>query len=136
MLSFTVNIFILALHFQVATVLRNSSLLLSLKVTYDMFSQSYSIKLLITESLFVIMFNNLTDMAWGTKQALKTYISSNRTIIIKPCDKGAGTIICVFEKYNKSCLDHLDEKLDGDKPYSKKLTRTKVDEIKSKIYCH
>ena len=45
-------------------------------------------------------------------QALKELIKleRDRVIIIKPCDKGAGTLILDFNSYMKSCYEHLLEK--------------------------
>ena len=62
----------------------------------------------------MIMVTNLNESKSNiTKKeadALTTLLQlqKNSIIVIKPCDKEAGTIICDFEKYNKSCLDHLD----------------------------
>ena len=34
-------------------------------------------------------------------------LQRDRKITIKPCDKGAGTIILDFEEYMKACESHL-----------------------------
>ena len=37
-------------------------------------------------------------------------LQKNRIIVIKPCDKGAGIIICNFSDYIESCTAHLNSK--------------------------
>ena len=54
-------------------------------------------------------------------------------IILKPCDKGAGIIICNYDDYVASCESHLDEKLGDNTPYYKQIGRAAVQDIKSEI---
>ena len=44
--------------------------------------------------------------------ALKSLISlqKEKIIVIKPCDKGGGILIADFDKYEESCLKHLQSK--------------------------
>jgi non-homologous end joining protein Ku len=51
-------------------------------------------------------------------EALKTLITlqKERIIIIKPCDKGAGIIVCNYGDYVKSCQEHLASKINPEKP--------------------
>jgi hypothetical protein len=57
-------------------------------------------------------------------------------IIIKPCDKGAGIIICDFDKYLESCYEHLSSKItinDQEQPYYQKITLSDLQKAKDKI---
>ena len=57
-------------------------------------------------------------------------------IIIKPCDKGAGIIICDFDKYLDSCYEHLSSKItinDQEQPYYQKITLSDLQKAKDKI---
>ena len=53
--------------------------------------------------------SNLTD---GAKDALKQLVKlqKERTIVIRPCDKGAGIIILDFKEYISACQKHLEYK--------------------------
>jgi hypothetical protein len=54
-------------------------------------------------------------------------------IIIKPCDKGAGIIVCDFDKYVKSCENDLNSRSSEDLPYYTKITEKTLEEAKHKI---
>ena len=54
---------------------------------------------------------------------------------MKPCDKGAGIIICNFEDYLKSCKDHLMSTVTTESPdtYYKAITETELVQAKKEI---
>ena len=64
-------------------------------------------------------------------------LQRDRTITIKPCDKGAGVIILDFEEYVRSCESHLQSEQkqpDGsNKPYYMKVGEDTFEEAKEKI---
>jgi hypothetical protein len=68
-------------------------------------------------------------------EALKILIKKQNDyqIVIKPCDKGAGIIICNYDDYVKSCEKDLASKSVDDQPHYSKITKTDLDEAKSKI---
>jgi hypothetical protein len=71
-------------------------------------------------------------------EALQTFIELQKQckIIIKPCDKGAGIIICDFDKYLDSCYEHLSSKItinDHLQPYYQKITPSDLKKAKDKI---
>jgi non-homologous end joining protein Ku len=70
-------------------------------------------------------------------EALKTLITQQRerTIIIKPCDKGAGIIVCNFSDYLKSCQEHLASKINPENPetYYKEIKEKDLDKAKDEI---
>lgn len=71
-------------------------------------------------------------------EALQTLIDlqKKRKIIIKPCDKGAGIIICDFDKYLDSCYQHLSSQITIEnkvQPYYQKITLEDLNDAKIKI---
>ena len=67
--------------------------------------------------------SNITE---GEKEALKQLVKlqKDRTIVIRPCDKGAGIIIFDFEKYIRACKNHLESTTNtGGKYYVKADTK-------------
>ena len=63
----------------------------------------------------------------GEKEALKQLVRlpRDRTIVIRPCDKGAGIIIIDFKVYIRVCQNHLESTTNtGDKYYVKADTKT------------
>ena len=62
-------------------------------------------------------------------QALKDLIKlqSNRIIIIKPCDKGAGIMILNLNSYMKSCYEHLLSKQSETHNYYKKVDNLELE---------
>ena len=72
-------------------------------------------------------------------QALKDLIrlQKERTIVIKPCDKGAGIMILDFCDYMKACHDHLNSKQeienDSDKEYYVKVNSLTLEKAKTKV---
>ena len=75
------------------------------------------------------------DELKGLQDLIK--LQKERTITIKPCDKGAGVIILDFDAYMNSCYEHLSQKQkqeDGNtKNYYEKVEETKLEEIKDDI---
>ena len=71
------------------------------------------------------------------KEALTTLIKlqRERKIIIKPCDKGAGIIICNFQDYVESSIDHLNSKVDASAQtgYYKEIKQTDLNLAKQEI---
>ena len=53
------------------------------------------------------------------KQLIK--LQRDRTIIIKPCDKGAGILILDFSEYLKACYEHLFAKLSDTQNYYERV---------------
>ena len=63
-------------------------------------------------------------------------LQSERKIVIKPCDKGAGLIILNFDEYVRACQSHLDMILENDNehlPYYEKVSIDKLNEAKTAI---
>ncbi len=60
------------------------------------------------------------------EEAIQTLIllQKSQEIIIKPCDKGAGIIICDFMKYKNAALEHLSSRISPDSTdtYYKQIT--------------
>jgi hypothetical protein len=67
--------------------------------------------------------------------ALKTLIDLQRKqqIVIKPCDKGAGIIICNYSDYVTSCEKDLNSTSANLEPNYTKITAKDLDAAKSKI---
>ena len=68
-------------------------------------------------------------------EALKTLINLQKTqkIVIKPCDKGAGIIICDYGEYVSSCEKDLKEMSPNNEPNYTKITEKDLNTAKSKI---
>ena len=79
--------------------------------------------------------------------ALKELIrlQTNRVVVIKPCDKGAGIMILDFKEYMRVCYEHLESKLtyengDSTNYYTKvhisalERAKTKVKEVVDEAY--
>ena len=68
-------------------------------------------------------------------EALKDLINLQKTrqIVIKPCDKGAGIIICNYDDYVSSCKKDLKEKSPNNEPTYSKITEKDLNTAKSQI---
>jgi hypothetical protein len=68
-------------------------------------------------------------------EALKTLINLQKTriIVIKPCDKGAGIIICNYKDYVNSCESDLGSKSPKGEPHYSKIAKQDLEMAKSKI---
>ena len=68
-------------------------------------------------------------------EALKELIKLQKEcqIVIKPCDKGAGIIICDFTDYVKSCEKDLTSCSVDNQPHYSKITTKDLEVAKSKI---
>jgi hypothetical protein len=56
-----------------------------------------------------------------------------RQIVIKPCDKGAGIIICNYSDYVNSCEKDLNSRSPKNEPHYSKITKKDLETAKSKI---
>ena len=67
--------------------------------------------------------------------ALKELIDLQKRcqIVIKPCDKGAGIIICDYVKYWQSCTEHLKSKAANNESHYKEVDVKFLEEAKKKI---
>jgi hypothetical protein len=68
-------------------------------------------------------------------EALKnlTDLQKSRQIFIKPCDKGAGIIICNYNDYVTSCEKDLSGKTPNNEPHYSKITTRDLSVAKFKI---
>ena len=69
-------------------------------------------------------FNKVkSNITKGEIEAIKTLITlqKEQVIVIKPCNKGGGIIICDFVKYKESCQTHLKSKTETGEPYYKQI---------------
>ena len=71
------------------------------------------------------------DEIIALKQLIK--LQRERTIIIKPCDKGAGILILDFNEYLKACYEHLFSSLSDTKQYYEKVDDLEEERAKRKI---
>jgi hypothetical protein len=60
-------------------------------------------------------------------------IQKDCVLMIKPCDKGAGIIICDFEKYVESCEDHLKSVDSEENTYYEKIPKEVLEKSKKDI---
>ena len=61
------------------------------------------------------------------EKALAKLIELQKTcqIIIKPCDKGAGIIVCDYVDYAESCSNHLNSKAENGEPHYRRISSVK-----------
>ena len=52
---------------------------------------------------------------------------------MKPCDKGAGIIICDYVDYAESCSHHLNSKTEHGEAHYARVTEDFIDETKKEI---
>ena len=71
------------------------------------------------------------DEIIALKQLIK--LQRERTIIIKPCDKGAGILILDFNDCLKACYEHLFSSLSDTKQYYEKVDDLEEERAKRKI---
>ena len=55
------------------------------------------------------------------------------TIVIKPCDKGAGISICNYNDYKNSCEQHLASVTETNQPKYREVTSDLLDSAKTQI---
>jgi hypothetical protein len=69
------------------------------------------------------------------EEALSTLVKLQRNciIVIKPCDKGAGIIICDYNKYVTSCEKELDSTTKSGEKYYKEITQKNLTTAKEVI---
>ena len=64
-------------------------------------------------------------------------LQTERKIVIKQCDKGAGILIIDFKDYMKACEEHLKEEIveknGKKKPYYRKVSEAQFEEAKLKL---
>ena len=61
-------------------------------------------------------------------------LQKNKTITVKPCDKGAGIIVLDFEEYLRACNEHLNSMQDENTPYYKKVDNKTLEIAKNKKF--
>jgi hypothetical protein len=68
------------------------------------------------------------------KEALETLIELQRNCVkvIKPCNRGAGIIICDYDSYVTSCKKELDSITTNGEKYYEKITQTQLTNAKKK----
>jgi hypothetical protein len=71
----------------------------------------------------------------GEVEALATLVKLQREcqIVIKPCDKGAGILICKYSKYVEACNEHLGSETPDGQPYYEKVTEKYLTDTKKDI---
>ena len=60
-------------------------------------------------------------------------LQRNCIIVIKPCDKGAGIIVCDYAKYVLSCQKELESKTKNGENYYKIISQKDLDKAKQEI---
>ena len=75
---------------------------------------------------------NISDNETKALETL-TNLQKSRQIVIKPCDKGAGIIICNYDDYVTSCEKDLSGKTPNNEPHYSKITSKDLNIAKSKI---
>jgi hypothetical protein len=75
------------------------------------------------------------NISKSENEALKSIIKlqKDQKIVIKPCDKGDGIIICNYNDYVSSCETDLNSKSATNQPNYSKITASDLEEAKSKI---
>ena len=73
-----------------------------------------------------------SNITKGETEALKVLILMQREkqIVIKPCDKGAGIIICNYNDYTTSCEKHLAATTENGEPHYEEVQRDILDTAK------
>jgi hypothetical protein len=68
-------------------------------------------------------------------EALSTLVKMQKDceIVIKPCDKGAGILICDYTKYVEACNEHLISVTATGEPYYEKITEKYLTKAKKEI---
>jgi hypothetical protein len=76
-----------------------------------------------------------SNITKGEVEALSTLVKLQKDcqIVIKPCDKGAGILICDYPKYVEACNDHLKSETTNGDPYYEKITEKYLTEAKKVI---
>ena len=71
----------------------------------------------------------------GEAEALATLVKLQREckIVIKPCDKGAGILICDYSKYVEACNEHLASQTPDGQPYYEKVAEKYLTDAKKDI---
>jgi hypothetical protein len=75
------------------------------------------------------------NISKAEREALESLVKLQRNcvIVIKPCDKGAGIIICDYTKYVNSCKKELESKTKDGNAYYKPVTQSDLTNAKRDI---